>query len=296
MKTTLNVFIIIAGLSITLSSCKLSSRDGAAENADSISLYDMEPLVHDIDTQGVGLPIFYNMYLSVDMSSLFKSSGAVFKSELLNSTDRIAGYNTSSKKALNLGIYAVDLSYARVSEQLEKAGIYFNAMQRLAEELGIPAEFFKNTADRFDRNIDNKDSLISIANEVYMASDEYLRENERYSASAQMILGGWIEAIHIASDVALSTKDIDVMERLAEQRVSLDNVLTMLDDYAEDAVISQNIIKLEQLKKVFDSFVVNVGSDFDPASPQGKKLLESYTAKIRQIENQVSQIRDGMIS
>ena len=181
-----------------LSSCKQGGKTGNTEGTDSINLGEIKPLVHNIDTMGEGLPIFYNMYLSVEMSSLFQTSGAVFKPELLNSPDKISDYVTSSKKALNLGVYAVDLSYAKVIEQFETAAKYFNAMQRMAEEMGIPSDYFENTAKRFDRNINNKDSLIKIANEVYMASDKYLRENERYAASAQIILGGWVEAIHIA--------------------------------------------------------------------------------------------------
>ena len=220
---------------------------------------------------GEGLPIFYNMYLSVEMSSLFQSSGAVFKQELLNSPDKISNYVTSSKKALNLGVYAVDLSYSKVSEQLETAGKYFNAMQRMAEEMGIPSDYFENTAERFDRNINNKDSLIKIANEVYMASDNYLRENERYAASAQIILGGWVEAIHIASKIAASTKDIDIIERLAEQRISLANVINMLNEYSSDVDINKNLQKLKQLQPVFDSFVVDVDANFDPASASRKK-------------------------
>ena len=70
----------------------------------------------------------------------------------------------------------------------------------------------KTTAKRFDRNIDNKDSLIKIANEVYMAADTYLKENERYNAAAQIILGGWTEAIYIAIDMAKSTRDFDIIE------------------------------------------------------------------------------------
>ena len=45
---------------------------------------------------------------------------------------------------MNLGVYAVDLTYARVFEQIEMAGKYFNAMEKLAEELGIPSNFFEN--------------------------------------------------------------------------------------------------------------------------------------------------------
>jgi hypothetical protein len=245
---------------------------------------------------GEGLPIFYNMYLSVEMSSLFQSSGAVFKQEILNSPDRMPNYITSSKKALNLGVFAVDLSYAKVSEQFETAGKYFNAMQRMAEEMGIPSDYFKNTAERFERNIDKKDSLIKIANEVYMASDNYLRENERYAASAQIILGGWVEAIHIATNVASSTKDIDVIEKLAEQRVSLANIISMLNDYSTDVDINKNLQRLKQLQPLFDSFVVDINGSFDPASAVGKKTIKTYLDKINEISKQINSIRSDIVS
>ncbi|MBN2813557.1 MAG: hypothetical protein JXQ80_05730 [Bacteroidales bacterium] len=296
MKTILYASISLMSLTILLSSCKQGSKSGNAEGIDSISLGEVEPLIHQIDSTGEGLPIFYNMYLSVEMSSLFQSSGATFQSEILNSPENISDYVTSSKKALNLGVYAVDLSYAKVSEQLETAGQYFNAMQKMAEEIGIPADYFKNTAERFDRNINNKDSLIKIANEVYMASDNYLRENERYAASAQIILGGWVEAIHIASNIAATTKDIEVIERLAEQRISLANVIAMLNDYNTDVDINKNLQKLKQLQPVFDSFVVDINSSFDPASASGKKQMQQYQNKIEEISKQIQSIRSGIVS
>jgi hypothetical protein len=296
MKTCLRASLYVLALTLLVSSCKQGVRTAGSEGIDSINLAEIEPLVHDLDTMTEGLPIFYNMYLSVEMSSLFQSSGAVFKQELLNSPDKITNYVTSSKKALNLGVYAVDLSYAKVSEQLETAGRYFNAMQIMAEEMGIPSDYFTNTAERFDRNIDNKDSLIKIANEVYMASDNYLRENERYAASAQIILGGWVEAIHIATNVAATTRDIEVIERLAEQRVSLANVISMLNEYSNDVDISKNIEKLKKLQPVFDSFVVDIDGNFDPASAEGKKALQSYLLKINEISKHIKSIRTEIIS
>jgi hypothetical protein len=296
MKTRLRALMLLAMMVLVVTSCKQRSKTTSTDDMDSINLGEINPLVHEYDTMSEGLPIFYNMYLSVEMSSLFQSSGAVFKQELLNSPDKMSNYVTSSKKALNLGVYAVDLSYAKVSEQLETAGRYFNAMQRMAEEMGIPSDYFKNTAERFDRNINNKDSLIKIANEVYMASDNYLRENERYAASAQIILGGWVEAIHIATSLAASTKDIGVIERLAEQRLSLANVINMLNDYSSDVEINNNLQKLKQLQPVFDSFVVEVDADFNPTTADGKKVLQEYLVKINEIGKQIRSIRSVIIS
>ncbi len=295
MKTLFYVTLVSLSLGLFLNACKKSGKTETQE-IDSISLAEVKPLVLEYDTLTEGLPIFYNMYLSVEMSSLFQSSGAVFKQDLLNSPDKMTNYVTSSKKALNLGIYAVDLSYAKVSEQLETAGLYFNAMQKMAEEMGIPSDYFKNTAERFDKNIDDKDSLIKIANEVYMASDSYLRENERYAASAQIILGGWIEAIHIASNIAASTKDIEIIERLAEQRVSLANVINLLNEYQSDVDIRKNLEKLRKLQPVFNSLVIDVDGSFNPAKPDDKKKLQSYIATINEISKQIRSIRSEIVS
>jgi hypothetical protein len=296
MKSRLNAFLIMIISISLLFACKQGGKSGHTEGSDSISLGEIKPLVHAYDTLGKGLPIFYNMYLSVEMTSLFRASGAVYKQELLNSPDKISDYVTSSKKALNLGVFAVDLSYAKVFEQYETAAKFFNAMQKMAEELGIPAVFFENTTKRFERNINNKDSLIYIANEVYMATDKYLRENERYSAAGQIILGGWVEAIQIAVDIAATTKDIDVIERLAEQRVSLGNVINMLNDYSDDVAIKQNLQKLKQLQPAFDAFVVKSDAKLNPAAPEGKKVIQEYLLKVNEIGRQIKALRKEIVS
>jgi hypothetical protein len=183
-----------------------------------------------------------------------------------------------------------------VFEQYETAGKYFNAMQKMAEELGIPSNYFENTAKRFDRNINNKDSLIAIANEVYMATDKYLRENERYAAAAQIILGGWVEAMQIAVDVANTSKDIDILERFAEQRVSLGNVIKMLNDYADDVTIRQNLKKLKELQPMFDQFVIKTDIKFDPSTPAGKALINSYLTRVNQIGAVIKEMRKEIVS
>ncbi len=296
MKARLNAVLIMCLFTFLFIGCKQGKKSDLTAGSDSINLGDIKPLVHNIDSIGAGLPIFYNMYLSVEMSSLFQTSGAVYKPELLNSADNTTDYVTSSKKALNLGVYAVDLSYAKVFEQYETAAKYFNAMERMAEELGIPSTYFENTARRFDLNINNKDSLIAIANEVYMATDKYLRENERYSAAAQIILGGWVEALQIAVDVANSTKNIDIIERFAEQKSSLDNVIAMLDDYSDDVAIKQNLKKLEDLKVLFGTLVVKVDGNFDPESPSGKKTIEAYLIKVNEVGRKIREIRKEIVS
>jgi archaellum component FlaC len=291
-------FILPAAILIMLLiACKSGDKSGTDQiDLEGISLEEDTRILDSKDTVGQGLPIFYNMYLSVEMSTLFESIGAVFDADLLNSTSKISEYITSSKKALNLGVYAVDLSYSRIFEQIEYTGRYFNAMQKLSEELGIPSDYFQNTAKKFDRNINDKDSLIIIANEVYDATDNYLKENERYSAAAEIILGGWTEALHIAVDVANESKQIEIFERVAEQKYSLENLIDMLENYKDDEIILDYLNRLKQLRQPFNKLYEAVNADFDPSSSEGKKHIETISAQITRLGKNIDELRKEIIS
>jgi transcriptional regulator with XRE-family HTH domain len=236
------------------------------------------------------------MYLSVELSSLFESVGAVFNADLLNNIENNPEYITSSQQAVNLGVYAVDLSYARVFDQLEIGGRYFNAMKQLSQELGIPADYFESTVSRFERNFTNKDSLIALANEVYVTTDNYLKENERYTTAAMIILGGWVEAIHIAINVANESRDINIIERLIDQKYSLNNLIIMLGEHRENEVIADYLKKLEVIRKDFDRVNVSFDVDFDPNSVKGQKLVSVALNQISILRKSVDAFRKELIN
>jgi hypothetical protein len=128
-----------------------------------------------------------------------------------------------------------------------------------------------------------------------MAADSYLKENERYSAAAQIILGGWTEALYIAIDIAKSTRDFAIIERLAEQKYSLSNLMDMLQNYSHDPAIAEYLVMLKDLQVVFDSFEVNVPGNFDPTSNEGKRTVNTLLLKVKEIEKHIGTIRASMI-
>ena len=48
-----------------------------------------------------------------------------------------------------------------------------------------------------------KVALVASTQVEHDGLEEYLKENERYTTAALIIMGGWIEAIHIAINVAI---------------------------------------------------------------------------------------------
>ncbi len=289
MKSKVAIILISVGLT---TACKRNAPETSVIDMDSIDMSETGTHLSELDTIGSGIPIFYNMYLSVELSSLFETAGAVFTPELLNQTEKTSEYITSYKKAMNLGVFAVDLSYARAFEQFEVSGKYFNSMQVLSEQLGIPQNYFEETAQRFERNITNKDSLIAIANEVYYETEEYLKENERFATASVIIMGGWIEAIYIATHIVTESRNPDVIERLVDQKYSLNNLLIMLKDYSENEVVSKYSQKLQELRKLFDSIKIEIPAGFEEKTKEDKLKVDEWIAGIKKIQDNITILRN----
>jgi len=268
---------------ILLSSCTSNGKkaEPAVKNTavDSIVKQEIK-----IDKDG-GIPIFYNMYLSVEMSSLFQSIGVTYNQKILNSPDRFEIYDLSTKKALNLGVYAVDLSYAKYFEQFEQAGKYLKTMQKLCTDLGIPDDNFFLSIKRIETNLSHKDSLIKIANELYSSTEKYLKENDRASAAALIILGGWTEALFIATNMPNKhSKDIELIERIAEQKHSLNDLIDLLKKYEKEIIIKEYLSRLFDLKASFTKLQID------------SKNMEATYKQLNDITTKIAALRKEIVS
>lgn len=286
MEKILHV-VAILGIIINLFSCKSENKgsrteESFMENGKEVTA-GPETFESAFDSSTNSIPIFYNMYLTVEMASLFESVEVGFNDEIINSPDNLSNYLTSSKKALNIGVYAVDLSYSKVYEQYELSSSYFSAMHKLSEQLGIPDEKFYDAASRFERNIANKDSLAMIAHEVYMTTDEYLKENNRDNAASLIVVGGWIEALNIATHVFYDGgKDTEILDRIKEQVYSLNDLLSLLEDLRSNEVVNEYYKKLESLKPYFKEI------EIDYNNPEvGYEAMERLTKKIREMRGEI---------
>ena len=230
-----------------------------------------------------GIPVFYNMYLSVDMSKLFRVEGSVFNASYLNPVGNVSSYILAGKKATNLGIYAVDLSYIRAYDQMEKSRAYFDAMRKISGDLGIPDDFVMKMSDRFDKNMNHKDSLMKLANEIYRTTDNYLRKNDRSSASMLMILGGWTEALYLSSKIAREVpSNMELKSKIADQKSSLNDLLTVLRESKNDKEIADYLLALEALKISFDKLI------FDEKNPNvSSAQFDEVIGKINHLRSRI---------
>ena len=69
-------------------------------------------------SQDVVNDMIQNISSPVEMANQIKKSGAPFSQQILNSSDKTKDYNTSFKRALNLGVYSADLGYINFAQFL----------------------------------------------------------------------------------------------------------------------------------------------------------------------------------
>jgi len=247
--------------------------------------------------------IFYNVPSPLEISSMLKKAGVSYNSEYLNSFKKVSEYTTMEEMALNLGIYGADLSYNRLYDQIQESVNYFSAIKKLSDNLGIPQDQGGSAAERLESNLENRDSLLNIISQTYSNADEYLKQNDRGSTASLIIMGGWVEALYIATQIATQPGDNqNLLNSIAEQKFSLDNLIGLLSNYKDDETVAKYLVRLDQLRKAYYKVEITQSSNkVTTDTTLGLTVLDNETEII--ISNEtfieimtiISEIRNGII-
>jgi hypothetical protein len=198
--------------------------------------------------------IDYPLPTSFEVTKLLIDAGAGYILDLCNRTDNAGKYISLKSKALNLGIYGADLSYAATYNQTQETMQYLEVSAKLIDELQISTAFNQTLVDRVESNLDNVDSLIVIISDSFYETYEYLQANEQDNLSLLVIAGSWIEALYISTQISIiSTDNKQIVEIISDQRSSLTELLNILKDVKDDQMISDIYLGLSDIKDLYDA-------------------------------------------
>jgi hypothetical protein len=240
------IFLIILCTVWVFSSCM-------NKNNNSISSYTEEG--SDVDLQNEisqAKDVFRHLYLPIEMSGIFKGIDVDYNPTFLKNPSIVDQIIFSNEIALSMGIFGVDLGYVQMHEQWNTVNRYFHALEQLSSNIGISPDLFIELSKYFDHPVYSKDSLEYLANKIYLKVDYNLRKNGRERASALVILGGWLEAINIATKMYAS-KPVDpakAIEIICEQQASLNSVLSLLMSMEQDELIANYIKELTEMQNI----------------------------------------------
>ena len=248
--------------------------------------------------------IFYGLLTPVEITEIFNRLQTAYNTDMLNPVENAENYLSASKAALNLGIYGVDLSYLKMFDLNTEMLRYLTAVRKLSNRLNIPLEYLTDPLDKIEKNMADTDSVLALANSAYKRIEDHLEEHDRKSTAGLMVLGGWIEALYISTQLLLDTEnpDPEVVQRIAEQKYTLNTLLSFLKNYYDDPVVVYYTKKLKFLKKYFDKFDIYFKED-DLEIDRVKQVLRASgsdmtitTETLKNIKDYAEKMREETIS
>jgi len=289
-------------IAVLFSGCSSDKKKRAGENFGLDSTEISEDLLDDISQ---AKQIFYSLPSPLETAMLIKNAGATYNEELLNPISNASKYSTNRARALNLGIYTTDLSFASLFDQTQTSIDYMNAAKQMANGLGILDAIDNNTIERLEENINNRDVIMDIISETFMNSSSSLAETARPALASIVLVGGWIEGLYIATKLVgdAPIKDNKLVERIVDQKLSFDIVLKLLDDNKDNPDVAALINDINDLKKTYDKITITT-SKITAVPDEGSNVTIlksqsqiSITQDIfRELSEKVNLLRQNFIS
>jgi len=222
----------------------------------------------------------YPLPTAFEVTKMLNKAGASYILSLNNPVENVDKYFTEKSKALNLGVYGANLSYASTYQMKQETMNYLKVSKKLIDDLQISTAFNKDFAQKVEDNIDNKDTLIQVITDSFYDTYEFLLNEGKDNLSLLVMVGSWTEGLYITSQMAVISKDNqDLLKIIANQKDPLNTLYGLMEAASDDATIAEVMEMLNPLKDIFDKV-------------EGDNLTQEQFA---QIEKSVTKIRVSII-
>ncbi len=180
-----------------------------------------------------------------------------FNPDFLNPTTNYSHYVSTLSKALNLGIYATDLSYANIFNDSQLTLKYFDVIKKLSNDLEIIGLFSPQLWQRIEQNLNNPDSLYKITTQTYYKTYSYLFNRGKGDISAIILAGAFVEALYLsAKSLPLSQNPDYIYKKVAQQGFTIEQIMSLLQKYNETSDYVEPVMdQLSAIYRIYRKFV-----------------------------------------
>ena len=253
MRHFLTVTVAACAVILTAASCNRTDK-GIKAPAPVFSTYIPES---PDDTTRIR-EIYYGLMTPVEVCNIFERLGIRFNDTIILPPENRDLYMSSFKAAMNLGVYGVDMGYVKLFGVNRQTMSYFNTLQTLSRRLEMPDSFLSDAIKSLDPEMSNPDSVTRLMNDAYAKIDTHLRQEGSEGTLGLMLMGGWVEAMYLATQLAYdpANPDPQVVGKIAEQKYSLLSLLSFMKNYYSDPMVVFYTKKLKYLNRWFDKFEI----------------------------------------
>jgi hypothetical protein len=238
------IVLLFAALML-LAACGQRSSENLEVNMDDLDVGELQ-----ISSETMN-DIIQNIASPIEVAALINALNVPYSTHYLANPESLSTNTTSFEMAFSLGALSADLGYLNMYEKTGTAVNYLSSINRLADALQIGQFFDFATIKRLATTSSDLDSLMFISVNSFNNMDDYLRETDRSNLSALMITGVWMEGLYLATQVAEQNTNEDLKSMIGEQKLILNDLLLILNNYKSEEAISEYISDLEAIKSVY---------------------------------------------
>ena len=278
LKVNSNFFTAI-GLSVAIigfSACNNSGENkaeapkdsvAAAPKADTVNATKKKAIEYKFATVEANFPSPFEI-----VNDLYNYQ-APFRKDLLNPASNADKYISSFKKEIGFGVYGIDMAYINFYGQNQEMLSYYNVIQKLSRDLNMD-KVFDMYIDRFKSNANNKDSVITIIDNVFNETDKYLRKNDRIVAASHLLAGALIElnylSLNLLKDLKKTPENAPFFEKVYNENLYIYHLIKLYEEY-NDKDSKELLASLKDYRKSYDE-IIKTSADLTP-----EKLAQATT-------------------
>lgn len=198
--------------------CSISCESENSEYKNEVQDDSSDDLNHSIEIDTMDNDYVFMPPSPIQIASILNKANMKYEEGLANNISNVKLYSTKFKQSINFGVYACDLAYCVTNDKYEEASKYLKVSKDLAAKIGMESIFLSdNLVDRFEANVGNQDSIMSILFHVQMMTDDYIYDNDLTDLSVIYFTGAWVEGMNIGTHTMLGNDDHKISVLLSEQ-------------------------------------------------------------------------------
>jgi hypothetical protein len=169
-----------------------------------------------------------------------------------NPVENTKKYFISSTRAINLGVFGADLSYATLYNQQQQVINYLDAIRSLSNELSMSKIYNEDLYTKIKQNFDNKDELVKILTSAFNDTYAYLSDNDQQPLALLVVGGAWVEGMYLTTHVSEAAYQVaGISKVLLDQKKSFDLFIEITKPYLSDPSVGDFVKRLDPVKAVY---------------------------------------------
>ena len=230
--------LIICLVSTFIISCQSENQtNGQVQDSENISEKQQN---HSIEVEIVEQDFEFMPPSPIQIASILKKANMNYEEGLTNKVSNSKLYSTKFKQTINFGVYACDLAYCVTNDKFAEASKYLKVSKEMASKIGLESIFLSdNLVERFEKNVGNQDSIMSILFDIQIMTDDYIQDNDLIDLSVIYFTGAWVEGMNIGTHTILGNNDHKISVLLSEQMTiarSLIKGLRAVENQTDDLI------------------------------------------------------------